>query len=510
VTRLRNAALDVGVCGTAAGLVIAGTVGTWMRAGSGRAAHSVTGIHVEVGVMVLMSVTFGAALLAWRAVKSDGWSGPDGAAWAIWGTVFAAAGLGACVYALVSPGDAEGARAADVRWGLYLSLAAAIALVLETGWLLWRRVLSRARATVEAPATLRLPTLESMGGIGVLYVVAIAPVIFSGYTVNSILTYTLWAGIAAAGLVFLSSSGGMVSLAQVPLYGIAGFTLGNIVSTGGSGGLNLGWDPWLGVVLALAIATAIGLLFGALASRSTGIYFLMITLTYAVIANLFFGQVADLSGFNGITSIQQHVPSVVGSPDTHPNRLYYVALMASVVMYALLKYIVRTPFGLALQGIRDDPVRMASLGYNVPLHRTLAFGLAAFVAAVAGVLNVWWVGDIAPDSINLTQVLALLIVAVIGGLYRLEGAWLGAFAYVMINNYTHTLTVPGIGGSFNTVIGLIFLAIVLVSPGGLFGIWDWVVQGGPRQTQLRARRVLGAPEAAVAAETGGTDAVAGH
>lgn len=507
--RLRPAAFDLVVSGAAAALVIAGTVGTWLRAGGG-SGGAVTGIHVEAGVMALMSVTFGAALVAWRATRTDGWSGPDGAAWAFWAAVFATAGLGACAYAIASPGDAVGARSADVRWGLYLSLVAAIVLVLEAGWLLWRRVLRAARPTGERVSKVPRSTLEAMGGTGILYVVAIGPVIFSGYTVNSILTYTLWAGIAAAGLVFLSSSGGMVSLAQVPLYGIAGFVLGNVVSAGGSGGLNLGWDPWFGVVLGLAIATAIGLLFGALASRSTGIYFLMITLTYAVIANLFFGQVADLSGFNGITSIQQHVPSVVGSPDTHPNRLYYVALMASVVMYAMLRYIVRTPFGLALQGIRDDPVRMASLGYNVPLHRTLAFGLAAFVAAVAGVLNVWWVGDIAPDSINLTQVLGLLIIAVIGGLYRLEGAWLGAFAYVMINNYTHTLTVPGIGGSFNTVIGLIFLAIILVSPGGLFGIWDWVFQGGPRQARLRARRMLGAPGAAVAAETGGTDAVVGH
>ena len=329
--------------------------------------------------------------------------------------------------------------------------------------------------------------VERSVGVGVLVVMALGPLIFNGYTVNSLLTYTFWAGTAAAGLVFLSSSGGMVSLAQVPLYGIAGFVFGNIVTTGGSGGLNLGWNPWIGIVLALAISTAIALLFGALASRSTGIYFLMITLTYAVIANLFFGQVADLSGFNGITSIQQHIPSVIGSPENHPNRLYYVALVAAVIVYALLWYIVRTPFGIALQGIRDDPVRMASLGYNVPLHRTLAFGLGGFIAAVAGILNVWWVGEIAPDSINLTQVLALLIVAVIGGLYRLEGAWIGAFAYVMINNYTHTLNVPGIGGSFNTVIGLIFLAIILVSPGGLLGLWDWIWSGGPERAFVRVR-----------------------
>ena len=85
-----------------------------------------------------------------------------------------------------------------------------------------------------------------------------------------------------------------------------------------------------------------------------------------------------------------------GSPDAHPNRLYYISFVIAVAVYALLRYIVRTPFGLTLQGLRDDPVRMASLGYNVALHRTVAFGFASFIAAVAGVLFVWWNGSHRP------------------------------------------------------------------------------------------------------------------
>ena len=105
------------------------------------------------------------------------------------------------------------------------------------------------------------------------------------------------------------------------------------------------------------------LVFGALANRSVGIYFLMITLTYSVIANLFFGQVTDVSGFGGISGIP--APGLIGNVDAHTNRLYYVALVVALAVYALLRYVVRTPFGLTLQGVRDDPVRMASLGYNV-------------------------------------------------------------------------------------------------------------------------------------------------
>ena len=154
-------------------------------------------------------------------------------------------------------------------------------------------------------------------------------------------------------------------------------------TNGNTKGLNLGWNPWWGVVLGIAVAVAVGLLFGSLASRSVGIYFLMITLTYSVIANLFFGQVTDISGFGGISGIP--TPGLIGSADSHPNRLYYLTLAIALAVYALLRYIVRTPFGMTLQGLRDDPVRMASLGYNVVLHRTVAFGFASFIAAVGGV-----------------------------------------------------------------------------------------------------------------------------
>src|SRR5262249_6767676 len=218
-------------------------------------------------------------------------------------------------------------------------------------------------------------------GAAALVIAAIAPVILPTYWVGTLLTQMMFLGIVAASLIFLSAYGGMVSLAQVAIFGIAGFVLGNATTTGNTKGMNLGWNPWLGVVVGIAIAVGVGLLFGALASRSVGIYFLMITLTYSVIANLFFGQVTSVSGFGGISGIP--TPGFVGSPDAHPNRLYYISFVVALAVYVLLRYVARTPFGLALQGVRDDPVRMSSLGYNVALHRTIAFTFAAFVAAAA-------------------------------------------------------------------------------------------------------------------------------
>jgi branched-chain amino acid transport system permease protein len=326
--------------------------------------------------------------------------------------------------------------------------------------------------------------LERSMALGALVLVAVWPVIgLSPYWSHQILLQTFLFGIAASSLIFLSAYGGMVSLAQTAMFGIAGVIIGNLATKGGPGGtskgLHLGWDPTLALVVAVVMTTAIGLVLGAVAARSAGIYFLMITLTFSVIVTYTLGQVTKISGFSGIGGISEHTPSWIGDVLAHPNRLYYVALVLSVLVYVLIRYIVRTPFGVALQGVRDEPVRMASLGYNVALHRTLAFGLAAFIASLGGILYVWWSGQIAPGNVDVPETINLLIMAVIGGLLRVEGAWLGAFAFIVIQNYVRDFHVPGLsmggtlfGGTFNTIVGIIFLIIVLVSPGGLMGIWD--------------------------------------
>jgi branched-chain amino acid transport system permease protein len=362
-------------------------------------------------------------------------------------------------------------------------------------------------------AALLQSRVERIVGVVVLLVLVLGPIghtLFGNFWINGILTQSLWLAIAAMSLIFLSAYGGMVSLCQVSLYGISALVLANVVTSGQTKGLHLGWNPWVGVVLAIAITTAIGIAFGALSMRSFGIYFLMLTLTLAVLANYFFGQVTLLSGFGGVGGIQDATPSLIGNPNLEPDRLYYVSLVVGIVLYLLIRYLVRTPFGVTLQGIRDDPVRMASLGYNVSLHRMIAFGFAAFVASIAGILFGWWNDTINPGTVNLSSVIALLVIAVIGSLFRLEGAWVGAFAYVYINNEVelHNWTVPWLGGTFNTMIGVIFLAIVCLSPGGLLGIWgtgfEWLTRRFPTTSPRLAAAAAGTTEA-VPPQVEGTD-----
>ena len=303
---------------------------------------------------------------------------------------------------------------------------------------------------------IRLWTLGTRGALAILLaVVALLPLLFSTFFVSQVGLTSLWLGIAAVSLTFLSGYGGMVSLAQTALFGVAGLAAAKLAAESG-------WNPWLAGLVGILAATVIGLVFGAVASGSQGIYFLIITLAFAQVTYFYFAAVPTFGAHEGINGVR--APEVLGDPVSEPTRMYYFLLLVSVVVYVGLRYVSRTAFGLALQGVRDDPVRMAALGYNVRLHRTLGFTLAAPVAGAAGVLSAWSNTRISAGSISLAIAILVLTAAVIGGLNRLEGAWVGAFLYTLCDTYLRGWT-----DRFTTWLGVVFLVIVLVSPGGVVG-----------------------------------------
>jgi branched-chain amino acid transport system permease protein len=309
--------------------------------------------------------------------------------------------------------------------------------------------------------------------VGVLaFLVLVPPLhVVSAFNLSQIGTRSLWLGIAAASVVFLAAYGGMVSLAQAALYGVAGFTYADLV-------VKLDVGQWPAIFAGIGAAVAFGFAVGLVARRSTGIYFLMLTLAVGVIVFYFYLQVQQVSGQTGLHL--DHAPALVGGDTiSHPTRLYYAALLLSVAVYGFIRYLVRTPFGLTLQGIRDDPIRMASLGYNVELHRAIAFAVGAAIASLAGILSVFFNLQISPSSIDVNQTIIVLAIAVVGGLTRLEGAWVAALLYSVLFEYTQPWAAhlpsffqkPLGSERYPTWLGLIFLAVVLASPGGLMGLW---------------------------------------
>ncbi len=290
----------------------------------------------------------------------------------------------------------------------------------------------------------------------VLLLVCLVPLLFSAFFTSAVALTTLWLGLAAVSLTFLSAYSGMVSLAQTALFGVAGLVAAKLT-------VEMGWNGWLAALFGIAVATVVGLVFGAVASGSVGIYFLVIALAFAEITYFFFSAVPTFGAHEGINGFRP--PKILDDPVLHPTRMYYFTLAVCVLVYLALRYLSRTAFGLALQGVRDDPVRMTALGFNVRLNRLVGFAVAAPIAGTAGVLSAWSNTRMSADSVSLSIAILVLTAAVIGGLLRLEGAWVGAFVYTLLDTYAR-----GWSDRFATWLGLIFLAIVLISPGGVVGL----------------------------------------
>jgi branched-chain amino acid transport system permease protein len=276
-------------------------------------------------------------------------------------------------------------------------------------------------------------------------------------------------GLIALSLTFLGGFGGMISLAQMTVAGIAGYVLG-ILGTSGVAEISLKWPWWLVVPLALVAATAAATFIGWLSVRTEGIYTIMITLAVGVA--FYYLCLQNYSIFNGFQGFQQvYAPSIGALNLREPIPFYYVALFCSLAGYFCVKYLLRSPFGIALQGIRDNPRRMNALGFNVTAHRVAAYAVAGVMAGVGGVLLTWYNGLITPGSIGTNWLINILIIAVLGGMRHPIGAFLGAIVFVLLQTFAIDLIDRE---RFNLVIGVVFLVIVLFSPDGLLGWWAGV------------------------------------
>jgi branched-chain amino acid transport system permease protein len=316
------------------------------------------------------------------------------------------------------------------------------------------------------------PWLSQHSAILLLGVVLVfLPAMVNDFIQVQVVGWALILGMIALSLMFLAGYGGMVSLAQMTVAGVAGYMV-TVLGVSSLPTISLFWPWWIAAPLAILIAVAFGTLTGALSSRTEGIYTIMITL--AIAAAFFYLTLQNwpiFNGFAGFTTIP--APIAFGVNWKHPLPLYYLILVCAALSYFVVLYISRAPFGLALQGVRDNPRRMEAIGYNVTAHRVAAYTFAAIIAAVGGILMVWLNNQISPGSAGIEASIDLLVIAVVGGLGHPIGAFVGAIIYVILRTFAlDALVAVGLDGRrFQTIIGLGFLIVVLFSPDGVIGIW---------------------------------------
>ncbi len=319
---------------------------------------------------------------------------------------------------------------------------------------------------VAAPVAGRVPVRDLL----VIAALLLYPWIATPFFTFQIGGQTLALGLIALSLTFLAGYGGMVSLAQMTIAGSAGYVVA-ILGSSAVSQISLGWPWWLAVPCALALATLFATFIGWLSVRTEGIYTIMITLAIGV-AFYYLAQqnYTLLNGFQGFSRVVP--PEVFDVQWRAPAPFYYLALACVLAAYYFVRYIVRAPFGIALQGVRDNPRRMNALGYNVNAHRIGAYAIAGFIAAVGGILLTWYNSLVTPGVVGVTALINILIIAVLGGIGHPIGAFVGALVFVLLQNFAIDLVDRE---RFNLVIGGIFLLIVLFSPDGLLGLWRRIV-----------------------------------
>ena len=343
------------------------------------------------------------------------------------------------------------------------ALPASVAPFAGTGW--WRAI--RARHAI------------------VLLAVLVYPLVATPFFTYQIGGQALVLGLIALSLTLLAGYGGMVSLGQMTVAGIAGYCIA-IFGSSAAVHISLGWPWWLAATLAVLIATVAATGIGWLSVRTEGIYTIMITLAIGVA--FYYLCLQNYTLFNGFAGFQKvQAPTAFGLDWREPLPFYYLALAAALGGYLLVSWLVRTPFGLALQGVRDNARRMNALGFAVTAHRVAAYAVAGFLAAIGGVLLTWYSGLIVPGSIGTGALLKILVIAVLGGIRHPIGAFIGAVVYVLLQTFAMDVLGDSHRDRYNLVIGGVFLLIVLFSPDGLLGWWAWVRRRFARTGPQRGR-----------------------
>jgi branched-chain amino acid transport system permease protein len=313
---------------------------------------------------------------------------------------------------------------------------------------------------------LRAPPLPlRLGALVVGLLVALAlPYLVSSFYVN-LVTQILFLGLFAMSIDLLGGYTGHMPLGQAGLLGASGYTMGYLISR-----LKWGWPE--AVVAALLLTLLVSLVFGLLAVRTSGVFFLMITMAEGMLVwGLAHRWATVTGGDNGMRGITR--------PDFAALywQYYYLVLVVFAICAVLLALVVRSPFGLTLQGIRESESRMRTLGYNVTLHKLLAFVLSGFFAGVAGVLYAWYTQFISPSSLYIVPSTEGVLMVVLGGAGTLLGPVLGAAVIVLVKSLLSTYV-----ARWPMIMGLIFIVVVLYARGGILGAirrgWGWL--GMPR------------------------------
>jgi branched-chain amino acid transport system permease protein len=273
---------------------------------------------------------------------------------------------------------------------------------------------------------------------------------------------------------------GLASLGQAAYLGVGAYATAILAAKYHIG---LGWDFWLVLLFGMLIGAALAAVFGLLAIRASGVYFLMITLALGqCVWGLAYRWNSLTGGDNGINLRQRPKFGI----DLADERTFFFLVFAIFCVSLVMMYtLVRSPFGRSLAGIRERELRMQILGYNTWLHKYIAFIIAGAFGGLSGVLWAHTAGIVSPENDVLTTSVDALLMAVLGGAGTLVGGVIGAFIVFGLREYLSTM-VPW----WQYVLGGVYVLTIFYLPTGLMGIparlRQWRKRGNGKQVRKLA------------------------
>ncbi len=267
-------------------------------------------------------------------------------------------------------------------------------------------------------------------------------------------------GLFAMSLDLLVGYAGLPSLGHAAFFGTAAYAFGIVAK-------HVTPSVFVAVPAGTLAAVVAAFVIGALSVRASGIFFLMLTLAFAqMLFALAFGWIPVTGGSDGYAGVPRPDLGIAGF-NLFPTQNYYVYVAAVFLVSALLLWrVARSPFGLALVGVRENERRMRALGYDTFRLKLAAFVLAGAFAGVAGTLWAGFNQFVSPGDVFITTSVTALVMVLVGGAGTLAGPVLGAIVVVLLRVFAQ----PIIGERWESLLGLLFITTVLFAKQGIVGV----------------------------------------
>ncbi len=318
----------------------------------------------------------------------------------------------------------------------------------------------------------------------VLLVAALAAGIASPYVFDrfivGLISLSLITGLFAMSVDLMAGYAGLVTLGHAGVLATAMYGAGYVA-------VKAGGPFWLQVVVGFLAGLTMSAVFGVMAMRSSGVYFIMITIAQGMIIWGLSIRLNNVTGAeNGLFGFDR--PAALSEWWVY----YYFILAVVLVCAVLLVVVVRSPFGLALKGLRESETRMRMLGHNSAFLKFYMFMISGFFATIAGILLLYLNEFVSPSDVVLAASALPVLMAILGGIGTLVGPVIGSFIITFIRNYV-SLEVE----RWPTLMGAIFVMVVLFARQGIVGtismLWYRWLEGatGERKTVPRSGGRLG-------------------